>query len=85
MTTSTDYSKKYEILNDIFLDYRDDKRFEEFVEFNDLGLPLAHAIYDGIIESTPAAQELIDETFSILLDMFGKGLDTGFDNLEQII
>lgn len=85
MTTSTDYSKKIEILNDIFLDCRDEERFEEFISFNDLGLPLAHAIYDGIIESTPAAQELIDETFSILLDMFDKGLDTGFDSLEEII
>lgn len=84
-TTSTDYSKKIEILNDLFLNYRDEERFEDFVDFNDVGLPLAHAIFAGIVQSTPMAEEVVKETFGLLLSLFNIDDDTGFNNLEEIL
>lgn len=64
--------------------YRYDEVFEDFIEFNDLGLPLAHAIFEGIVESTPLAEEHIRESFSLLLEMFGIDKDTGFNSLAKI-
>jgi len=84
MNTNTDYSKKIEILNDVFINHRDEERFVEFADFNDVGLPLAHAIYAGIVESTPRAQEAIEESYGLLLALFNIDEDTGFDNLEGI-
>jgi hypothetical protein len=66
------------------MNYRDELIFEEFVDFNDVGLPLSYFIYKGIVESTPLAQEAIDETFILLLSLFGINEDTGFNKLEEI-
>lgn len=85
MNTSTDYSKQVDILHDIFYNHVGEERFDDFVDFNDIGLPLAYAIHEGIVESTPLAEDLVRQTFTLLLDLFGIDDDTGFDSLEQIM
>ena len=84
MTTSTDYSKKCEILNDLWINYTDHEMFEDFIEINDLGLPMAHFICQGIVESTPLAKELVEQSFADLLDLLELE-DAEFENLEQMI
>jgi hypothetical protein len=84
-TTSTDYSKQIEILNNLFLNNRDEERFADFVDFNDVGLPLAYAIFQGIVQSTPMAEDIIKETFQLLLALFNINNDTGFTSLSQIL
>lgn len=82
--TSTTYSNKVAILADLWLNYRDDENFADFIEYNDLGLPLAYAIDNDIVKSTDLAEKFITETFELLL----AGLeieDTGFDNLDDIL
>jgi hypothetical protein len=80
----TTFENKCEILADIWLNYRDDAEFTDFIEYNDLGLPLAYAISSGIVESTDRAKSFIEETFELLL----AGLeieDTGFEDLEEVL
>jgi|LakMenEpi02Jun12_1017388.scaffolds.fasta_scaffold00987_5 hypothetical protein len=82
----TTFSNKCAILADVWMDYRDDEQFEDYVEFNDLGLPLAYCAYTELIaidEDSPAG-EIIDESFSILLTGIGLN-DTGFEDLDQIL
>lgn len=81
---STPFSNKAEILADLWLNYRADEEFQDFVEYNDLGLPLAYAIANDIVSSTPTAEKFVNETFELLL----AGLeveDTGFDNLDDLL
>lgn len=81
MTTSFD--NKVIILADLWLNYRSDSEFEDFIQYNDLGLPLAYAISEGIVKPTELATNFINETFDLLL----AGLDvedTGFDILDDI-
>ena len=82
MTTNTDYSSKYTILNDIWLNHSDNEFLEEFVIRNDLGLPLAHFIHNGIVETTTAANAIIDDTFADLLELF-EYEDEGFTSLQD--
>ena len=80
----TTFENKCIILADVWLNYRNDEQFEDFAEYNDLGLPLAYAITEGIVKTTEIAQGFIDETFDLLL----AGLsidDTGFDNLDEML
>jgi hypothetical protein len=80
---TTPFSNKTAILADLWLNYRSDEDFEDFVEYNDLGLPLAYIIENGIVESTETAARFIEETFDLLLE----GLDiedTGFEDLDEI-
>jgi hypothetical protein len=80
----TTFDNKVAILAKLWLDYRDDEEFTDFIEYNDLGLPLAYAISTNIVKSTPTAEKFINETFDLLL----AGLeveDTGFEDLEEIL
>ncbi len=80
----TSYSSKCAILADLWLNYRDDDEFKDFVKYNDLGLPLAYVIINNIVESTEIAEKFIVETFDLLLA--GMALeDQGFESLDDIL
>jgi hypothetical protein len=80
----TPFSKRCEILADLWLGYRDNEDFQDFVEYNDLGLPLAYAIKEDIAHTAPMAEKLINETFEILLAAL-EIEDTGFETLEEML
>jgi hypothetical protein len=82
--SSTSYTDKCSILAELWLNYRSDEEFQDFIEYNDLGLPLAYAIDNDIVKSTEMAQRFVEETF----DLFVASLeveDTGFDNLDELL
>jgi hypothetical protein len=81
----TPFETKTTILADLWMDYRGDEEFSDFLEYNDLGLPLAYAISSGIVKSSPLAQQYIEETFELLLAAVKIEEDTGFDSLEDIL
>jgi hypothetical protein len=81
---TTTFENKASILADLWLSYRDDDNFQDFFEYNDLGLPLAYAIANGIIETTDKATGFIDEAFDLLLTAMGQE-DTGYDNLDNLL
>lgn len=80
----TTYSDKVSILADLWLNYRSDEDFLDFVEYNDMGLPLAYAIDNEIVESTDQAKKFIDETFDLLLTVL-EVEDTGFESLDDLL
>ena len=83
-TSPTPFSTKCEILSDLWLNYKADTEFKDFIEYNDLGLPLAYAVAEGIVEATPIATNFINETFELLV----AGLaieDEGFENLDEML
>ncbi len=82
MTTS--FENKVIILADLWLNYRYDEEFVDFIEYNDLGLPLAYAISEGIVKSTDTAESFINETFDLLLAGVGVE-DTGYESLDDIL
>lgn len=81
---STHYTNKCAILAEVWLNYRSDEEFQDFIEYNDLGLPLAYAIDSDVVKSTEMAQRFIEETFDLLLASL-KVDDTGFDNLDELL
>jgi hypothetical protein len=83
-TSPTPFLTKCEILSDLWLNYKADTEFKDFIEYNDLGLPLAYSIAEGIVEATPIATRFVEETFELLL----AGLaieDEGFENLDEML
>jgi hypothetical protein len=82
---STPLNKQAEILSDLWLNYRSDEDFRDFIEYNDLGLPLAYALSAGIIQPTEKVQSFVEETFMLLLSGMEIEEDEGFDNLNDII
>lgn len=82
---TTTFSNKAIILADLWLNYRSDEEFEDFVEYNDLGLPLAYMISFGIVEDVnETAKKMVEETFDLFLS--GLGIeDTGFELLDDLL
>jgi hypothetical protein len=66
------------------MNHRADEEFRDFVEYNDLGLPLAYAISENVVSVSDKAKLFIEETFDVLV----AGLeieDEGFDTLEELL
>lgn len=81
---TTTFENKTTILADLWLNYRYDTEFVDFIEYNDLGLPLAYAINEGIVDTTELATNFINETFDLLLA--GMSIeDAGFDSLDDVM
>jgi hypothetical protein len=81
----TAFENKTQILADIWLNYRNDVDFMDFIEYNDLGLPLAYAISANIVPATDRAREFVEETFALFLAGLDIEEDTGFENLDDIL
>lgn len=82
---ATDFSTKVEILADLWLNYRNDKEFADFIEYNDIGLPLAYIITNDIVKTTPVATKFIEETFDLLIESLGYGNDYGYESLDELL
>jgi hypothetical protein len=66
------------------MNHRTDEEFRDFVEYNDLGLPLAYAIAENVVSVSDKAKLFIEETFDVLI----AGLeieDVGFDTLNDLL
>jgi hypothetical protein len=83
-STTTPFSSQAEILADLWLNYKQDTDFIDFIEYNDIGLPLAYCVSNDIVKSTDLAEKFITETFSLLVSSLGLD-DTGFDNLDELL
>ena len=83
--TETTFEDKASILADLWLNYRQDDEFADFIEYNDIGLPLAYAIANDIVKTTDIATRFIEETFSLLLEGLDIQEDTGFENLDDLL
>lgn len=82
MTTTTQENKQ-NILAELWINYKQDENFTDFISYNDIGLPLAYAISAGIVKETELANKFIDETFLLLLNSL-EVEDDGFENLDDI-
>lgn len=80
----TSFTNKCEILAELWLEYKSDPDFADFIQYNDLGLPLAYAIATDIVAVTPKAEVFISETFEVLLISLGKA-DTDFESLDELL
>lgn len=84
-SSSTPFKQRCEILATLWNDHRDNMELQDFIEYNDLGLPLAYFVAQGLVSIIhDDARRYIDETFDLLLEATGNE-DTGFESLDEII
>lgn len=82
--TATSYENQVAILADLWTNYREEEAFAELFEFADLSFPLAFALFHGMIDTTEAVQNLVGETFRLLLEVLSIVEDEGFQNLDEV-
>jgi len=82
---ATEFESKCDILSELWLNYREEHDFYDFVKYNDIGLPLAFMISEEIVTNpTDAAQSFVIEAFDLFLQALGIE-DSGFTNLNEIL
>jgi hypothetical protein len=79
----TDFRNICNILGKLYSVYKEDEEFKDFIEFNDLGLPLAYFVAENLCEVSDDGARYITETW--LLFLAGLNLeDTGWSDLEEV-
>ena len=84
---SVDFSNKCSILGQFWYEFKEDKKLENFISYNDVGLPLAWFIATGVVTANPMAEDYINETFNQLLaalELTEAELE-GVDNLNDVL
>lgn len=82
----TDFEMRCEILGDLWINYRSDEDFQSFIEYNDIGLPLAYLLSAKVVKTVDdMAVAFIDETFDLLLASLELEEDIGFTSLEELL
>ena len=61
------FENKITILAELWMNYRDDADLEDFIEYNDLGLPLAYLLMNEIVLPTNQSEIYIDETYDLFI------------------
>ena len=82
---ATSFENQCAILADLWLNYKSNEELEDFIEYNDLGLPLAYLIHTGLATVTDDGIVYVDETFDLLLSSLGLDLEGEYETLNEIM
>jgi len=81
---AVEFADKAGILGTLWIEFRADEDFSDFIEYNDLGLPMAYMIAEGLVkELTATGESLIDETFNMFCELL-EITEEDFDALDEI-
>lgn len=81
----TPFETRCDILADLWMNYRKDDEFQDFAEYNDVGLPAAWMVTEDLCSPSDRLKGMIDETFRLLLAALEIQEDHGFDSLDDLL
>ena len=65
------------------MQHKSDNEMADFFAYNDIGVPLAFAFAEGIVNHTPTLEQYINESFDLFLEALNIE-DAGFDDLQDM-
>ena len=78
-----DFADKAGIMAQLWLEFKEDEDFSAFVDYNDIGLPLAYCQANGLVkETTPLGEQYILETAQMFFDLL-EITEAEVDELED--
>ena len=80
---TTTFDNKALILGQVWMQHKSDNEMADFFAYNDIGVPLAFAFAEGIVNHTPSLEQYVNESFDLLLEAIDIE-DTGFDDLQHL-
>jgi hypothetical protein len=78
------FDNKVSILAELWMNYRDDEQLEDFIEYNDLGLPMAYFLMNELVLPTKQSEIYINETYDLLLASLGVD-DVDYESLDELL
>ena len=80
-----DFQGKCNVLAELWFAYRDDEEFKDFIEYNDIGLPLAYLINSEIAKPTGIAEQYVNETYELLTQALKVSDTAPYDSLDDML
>lgn len=79
-----DNRTKAEILVQFTQDEFNSGEYDEFFDYNDLGIPLAIAITQDMVILTDSGEELLEETWKDLCLLFDANPDDEYESIDDL-
>mgnify|MGYP007019968746 FL=1 len=84
MAGGNTFENKITILAELWMNYRDDEDLQDFVEYNDLGLPLAYFLMNEIVLPTSQSELYINETYDLFIASL-QVADREWESLDEVL
>ena len=84
MASGNTFENKITILAELWMNYRDDEDLKDFVEYNDLGLPLAYFLMNEIVLPTSQSELYINETYDLFIASL-QVADKEWESLDELL
>lgn len=84
MAGGNSMQNKITILAELWMNYRDDDELEDFIEYNDIGLPLAYLLMNEIVLPSEQSEIYINETYDLFLGALGIP-DKEWESLDEML
>lgn len=78
-----DFADKTGILGQLWIDFRDDDNFSAFMDYNDIGVPMAYYIAEGLVNPTPLGEQYVEESIDMMFKLL-EITEAEVDGLEEI-
>jgi hypothetical protein len=83
--TPTPFDVKAAILGNLWLNHRDEPAFASFIEYNDLGLPLAYSFENKLVLLNHQSARFVEEAFRLLLTVMEIEEDPGYHHEDSFL
>ena len=80
-----DLLQKSQMIIEFTEQYLNDEEFADFFLYNDLGVPTAVCYANEMVSLKPKGEELINETYKELCDLFGADYEEDYEDLKDLI
>ena len=79
-----DNRTKAEILVQFTQDYFNSDEYDDFFDYNDLGIPMSIAITQDMVILTDSGEELLEETWKELCLLFNANPDADYESIDDL-
>ena len=80
-----DNRTKAEILVQFTQDSFNDENYDEFFDYNDLGIPMAIAVIQDMVILTDAGEALLEETWIELCNLFNADVNAEYETIDDLM
>jgi hypothetical protein len=80
-----DNRSKAEILVQFTQDHFNTGEYDDFFDYNDLGIPLSIAITQDMVILTDSGEALLEETWSDLCLLFDADVNAEYESIDDLI
>jgi hypothetical protein len=74
-----------EIITDFVMRNAEDEQYDDFFDYNDLGIPLAVAFNANLCTLNDEGNTILKETYNLLCDELGADSEKEFEDLDDLL